>query len=288
MVLKPLVSWVKSNKLAALIILILSVLYISSLSPSGIEPLTGGFDGVGGAPEFDGKVVSDVGEGGTGSDRVVIEESALSLVVNDVSKTADAVVKYAEDGGGFLVSSEILSPEESPVATVVVRVPSKKLRTAVEYYRTLSVKVASENIVGVDVTEEFKDLDARIKTLEKTIDQFEAIKAQATKISDLVSITREIITIREEIDVLKGQKKFIAESAAFSRITVSLATDEFALPYQPPEGFRPGVIFKQAVRSLLSGVYSIAGGLIWVGVYAVVAVPILALAWYLLKRFKVL
>ena len=232
--------------------------------------------------------VSDKGGTGASGDRVVIEESALSLVVSDVSKTADEVVKYAEKEGGFLVSSEITSPEESPVATVTVRVPSAKLRTAIEYYRKLAVKVSSESLVGTDVTEEFKDLNARIATLEKTIDQFESIKARATKIADLVSITSQIISLREQIDALKGAKKFIEESAAFPKITASLATDEFALPYQPPEGFRPGVIFRQAVRALLSGVYAVAGGLIWVGVYAVVVVPVLALIWYLLKRAKVI
>ena len=283
MVLNTLVSWVKANKLAALIILILSVLYIASILPSGVEPLTGGISG---APDLGEGAVSDKGGTTTGGDRVVIEESALSLVVKDVSKEADEVVKYAEKEGGFLVSSEITSPEESPVATVTVRVPSAKLRTAIEYYRTLAVKVSSENIIGIDVTEEFEDLDARIATLEGTIDQFEAIKARATKIADLVSITEQIITLQEQIDLLKGSKKFIEESAAFPKITASLATDEFALPYQPPEGFRPGVIFKQAVRALLSGVYAVAGGLIWVGVYAVVWVPVLLVIIFLRRRQK--
>ena len=287
MALKPLIGWVKSNKLAALIILVLAVLYISSLAPSGIEPLTGGIGGV--APEFGGGIGGEkdtTGTGSTGGDRVVIEESALSLVAGDVSQTAEDIVTYAEKEGGFLVSSEITSPEESPVATVTVRVPSAKLRTAIEYYRTLAVKVSSENIIGIDVTEEFEDLDARIATLEGTIDQFEAIKARATKIADLVSITEQIITLQEQIDLLKGSKKFIEESAAFPKITASLATDEFALPYQPPEGFRPGVIFKQAVRALLSGVYAVAGGLIWVGVYAVVWVPVLLVIIFLRRRQK--
>ncbi len=286
MTLKSLVGWVKSNKLAALIILVLSVLLYSVLNtPSGINPVT---NGIGGVPELGEGAVSDKGGTGASEDRVVIEESTLSMVVNDVSETADEVVKYAEKEGGFLVSSEITSPEESPVATVTVRVPSAKLRTAIEYYRTLAVKVASENIIGIDVTEEFEDLDARIATLEKTIDQFEAIKAKATKIADLVSITQQIITLRGQIDDLKGTKKFIADSAAYPKITASPATDEFALPYQPPEGFRPGAIFKQAVRALLASVYVVAGGLIWVGVYAVVVVPVLALVWYLFKRFKVI
>lgn len=286
MILKPFLGWVKANRFTSLIITALAFLLILSWWPT--TSLDGGTSGV---PEFIGGIGGEkdtTGTVGIGEDRVVIGESALSLVASDVSKTADEVVSYAEKEGGFLVSSEITSPEESPVATVTVRVPSKKLRTAIEYLKTLAVKVASENIIGVDVTEEFEDLDSRIDTLERTIDQFEVIKAKATKIADLVSITQQIITLREEIDVLKGQKKFITDSAAFPKITVSLATDEFALPYQPPEGFRPGVIFKQAVRALLAGVYSVAGALIWVGVYAVVAIPLLLIIRYLLKRFKVL
>jgi len=286
MTLKPVTNWVKSNKLASLVIAVLSLLLVLNWWPNSLLE-----EGVGGAtPEFVGGIGGEKDTTGTGAseDRVVIEESALSMVVSDVSETADEVVKYAEREGGFLVSSDITSPEESPVATVTVRVPSAKLRTAIEYYRTLAVKVSSESIIGTDVTEEFEDLNARIATLEKTIDQFEAIKARATKIADLVSITSQIISLREQIDALKGTKKFIEESAAFPKITAYLATDEFALPYQPPEGFRPEVVFKQAVRTLLAGVYSVAGGLIWVGVYAVVVVPILALIWYLLKRAKVI
>jgi len=286
MTLKPLVGWVKSNKLAALVILVLSVLLYAVLNtPSGINPVT---NGIGGVPELGEGTVSDKGGTGVSGDRVVIEESALSMVASDVSQTAEDVVAYAEKEGGFLVSSEITSPEESPVATVVVRVPSKKLRTVIEYYKTLAVKVASESTVGIDVTEEYEDLDSRIDTLEETIDQFEAIKAKATKIADLVSITEQIIILRGQIDDLKGTKKFIADSAAYPKITASLATDEFALPYQPSEGFRPGVIFKQAVRALLASVYAVAGALIWIGVYAVVVVPVLLLVRYLLKRFKIL
>ncbi len=291
MALRPFLNWVKAHKFASVLIAIFfllvlvwllgwfELLWVSRSSSSGVS---------GSVPEFVGGGNEEKGAAGTetSEERVVIEESNLSLVVNDVSAAAEEVVRYAEKEGGFLVSSEITSPEESPVATVVVRVPNTKLRPAVEYYRTLAVKVVEENIVGTDVTEEFQDLDSRIKALEETVAQFEAIKSRATKIADLVSITQQIITLREQIDALKGRKKFIADSAAFSRITVSLATDEFALPYQPPEGFRPGVIFKQAVRSLLSFVYGVAGGLIWVGVYAVVTVPILAFIWYLLKRFK--
>lgn len=254
------------------------------------QPELGG--GIGGtASDFTGVIdrggAPAVGEGEAG-DKVVIEFSTASLVVTDVAAVADRVVSYAEDQGGFMVSKEVSSPEESPTASVEVRVPKAKLQAVVDYYKSLAVKVAQESLVGVDVTEEFADLAARIKTLEDTIDQFEAIKSRATRIADLVSITREIIALQEQIDALKGQRKFIAEAAAYPKITVYLAADEFALPYQPPEGFRPGVIFKLAVRALLGLVYAAGNFLIWAAVFSVLWIPALFLLRYLNRRFKIL
>src|SRR3970282_2309176 len=90
MTFKPLVSWVKSNKLAALVILVLFVLlYIVSSVPSGSNPIT---NGIGGVPELGEGTVSDKGGTGASEDRVVIEESTLSMVVNDVSESAGEVV----------------------------------------------------------------------------------------------------------------------------------------------------------------------------------------------------
>lgn len=279
-------AWVRKNKLTALLIVallvIIGVLYSSSSekTPTATTELGGVESAVGTATTETPVTTSSAAS----EEKVVIEESTLSLVVSDVHKATDGIVSYAKNAGGFMVSSELTSPEESPTATVVVRVPAKKLQTAIEYYRALAVKVSSESITGTDVTKEYEDLNAQIAALETTIKQFEVIKAKATKISDLVSITEQIITLREEIDSLKGEKKFIAESAAFSKITVYLATDEFALPYQPSGGFRIGVVFKEAVRSLVDVLYGLGKDLIWVGVYGVLWIPALAVTLFLIRK----
>ncbi|KKW26227.1 MAG: hypothetical protein VF00_C0014G0005 [candidate division Kazan bacterium GW2011_GWB1_52_7] len=264
----PLFSWVKKNKLASFVIAVLAILLILVWwkpelggDIGGKSPdLIGGMDR-GGAPT--------AGEEGSGG-KVVIESSTASLVVSDVP---------ARRGSDGRIDAAL-----EAMAGIGVQA---KLAATVSYYKTLAVKVAEESLVGVDVTEEFADLEARIKTLETTISQFEAIKARATKISDLVSITSQIISLREQIDVLKGQKKFIAEAAAYPKITVYLATDEFALPYQPPEGFRPGTVFKLAVRSLLSLIYAVGNFLIWAAVYSILWIPVLFLLRYLNRRFKI-
>ncbi|GMR18925.1 MAG: hypothetical protein BMS9Abin34_047 [Patescibacteria group bacterium] len=291
--LSRLVSWIKNNKIAA----VLFAALLGFILIGGVSGFIGVLERRGGSlsrPGYEG-ISLDYGISGgvpvrggvsTSKDRLVVEESNLSLVVEDVRSAADEVVVRAESEGGFMVSSSLTSPEESPVAVVIVRVPTKKFKEAVEYYRSLAVKVSSENLLGTDVTKEYEDIDSRIKTIEKTIGQLEEIKAKAAKVSDLISITRQITSLQEQIDSLKGRKEFLEQSAAFPKITVYLASDELALPYQPAEGFRPGVVFKLAVRSLLTGFYAVGRALIWIGVYGIIWIPALVIFIFLAKRKK--
>jgi hypothetical protein len=218
--------------------------------------------------------------------RLVVTESTLSLVVNDVRKTSDQIIAQAKSLNGYMVNTTLTNPEEAPFATVTVRVPSENLRDALDYFRSLAIKVTSENIQGTDVTDEYVDVEARIATLEKTKSKFEEILDKATVIQDLLNVQRQLVYIQDQIDSLKGRQKYLEQTAKLAKITVYLSTDEYALPYAPTEAFRPKVIFKLAVRSLVNTLRSFAKALIWLGVYAVIWVPLGAIIFFVWRRLK--
>lgn len=248
------------------------------------------------------KSAPGMGIGGTGSDyfpplqeappttgvnnRLVISESYLSLLVKSVVEAQNQIIQTAESLGGYMVNSNLNNPQDAPTATISVRVPSTKLREALEIYRGLAVKVVSENLTGQDVTDQFVDNKARLETLEKTKAKFEEIFDQAVNIQDILTVQREIINLQAEIDSVKGQQNYLEKNAQMAKLTVYLSTDEFALPYAPSESWRPEVIFKQAVRSLVSQVRKIGTALIWLAVYSIIWVPILLIIFYL-KRKKI-
>ena len=147
------------------------------------------------------------------------------------------------------------------------------------------MKVTGENLVGKDVTDQYVDIEARIATHQKTKVKFEAILEKATTVSEILQVQRELISIQSQIDALEGQKKSLEQNANLSKVTLYLSTDELALPYTPDKAFRPQVVFKQAVRSLLGSLRSGANALIWVGVYSVIWVPVLVII-YIVRRKK--
>jgi hypothetical protein len=304
-------NWVKNNKILTLLI-IGGVLYFFgrnffgvstrslSLQKSYSSSSYGVSSGAGLSNISSGSVgVSDMAEmiapavprdtvntsGSPSSDRVVINESYMSIVVKDVRDTGEKVISYANDNGGFMVNSNYSQPEEAPFATITVRVSSDKFEQALDYFRSLGVKVVNENVVGKDVTEQYTNIEERINTLTKTKTKFEQLLDQATEVQDILQINQQLLSIDSQIDYWIGQRKAIEQNANLTKITVYLSTDEFSLPYVPNEKFRPNVIFKLAVRSLVSSFRDIAGWAIWIAVYSVIWLPIV-LIFLGYKRYK--
>ncbi len=297
------INWIKQNKVTTLLIVLLLLfigkdyLFNTSLfqlrAPKS-ELMYGEVGDVGLAPsalpEAGGGVASLIPrqEAAPTEDenRLVVEESSMSLVVKSVRETNDQIIDQAKSVGGYMVSSSITNPEEAPFATVVVRVPADNFRSVLDHFRSLAVKVTSERILGTDVTDQYVDLEARLATLEKTKTKFEEIMDKATEVQDILNVQRQLIYIQDQIDALKGQQKYLEQTAKLAKVTVYLSTDEYALPYASSEAFRPAVIFKLAVRSLVGALRGLAKALIWIGVYAVIWVPAGLILFFARKWWK--
>lgn len=137
------------------------------------------------------------------------------------------------------------------------------------------------------MTDQYMDIEARLKTLEKTKTKFEEIMDKATKVPDILQVQREIISLQSQIDSLKGQQEYLKNSAKSAKLTIHLSTDEWSLPYAPEDSsFRPNVIFKQAIRSLVQTIRGLVAKLIWVGVYSIIWVPIVIVIGIIWKKKK--
>lgn len=286
-------DWLKRNKLTAFLILI--VLYLL-LRPSILRQtaLRKSYDMGSSSQE---EALPAVGNGFLSEsvpyepapapnvkNRLVISESYLSLLVNNVVDVQKKIIKKAQELDGYMVNSNLSNPQDSPSATVIVRIPSKKLDQALDYFRPLAIKVISENLAGEDVTDQYVDNQAKLETLLKTKAKFEEILNKAEKVAEILEVQRELINLQSQIDSVKGQQTYLEKSAQMAKMTVYLATDEIALPYAPSEAWRPKVIFKQASRSLISSLRKLGTLIIWLIVFSVIWLPALLIYKFFIKR----
>lgn len=220
------------------------------------------------------------------SDRVVIQDTGLSLQVKDVSKSIKEIERTTQELGGFLIRSYLSKPESAASGNISVRVPEEKRAEAMEAFKKEAVKVVSESVQGTDVTDEYTDLQAQLEVLEKTKAKFESILNQAVEVKDLLEVQRELLSVQKQIDNVKGQQKFYEQSAKLSKITVYLSTDDLALPYAPDNEWRPKVVFKEAVRSLILTIRDLGSLLIWLVVFSPIIIPVMLIVRYFRKRQK--
>lgn len=216
--------------------------------------------------------------------RLVITDTSLSLHVKDVSQSINSIQQETQKLGGFLVNSHLSKPEFAASGNITVRIPSDKLPQALEVFRTLAVKVVSESVVGTDVTDQYEDIGARLEVLYKTKTKFESIMDQAVKVTDLLEVQRELISLQSQIDSLIGQQEYYKKSANLSKVVIYLSTDDLSLPYAPTGQWRPLVVFKTAIRSLLTTLRGLGNLTIWLAVYSVIIVPLYLLARYIKKK----
>lgn len=298
-----LISWIKNNKLAFFLSLIIIVLLFknnllnlpvarvktlkNTTYPQNV-PVAGGGEmamesksapvGVMSAPQV---VPHPEAE-----ERMVVQTSNISLLVEDVRAKVEQMIKYSEENGGYMVSSNLSQPEEAPFATLVLRLPADKLKESLAYFRSLALRVISENLQGEDVTDQYIDNEARLETLYKTKAKFEQILNQASKIEDILAVQRELIYVQEQIDNLKGRQEYLKKTSTLAKLTLYLSEDEWSLPYSPQEPFRPKVIFKTAVRSLVLVLRFLIKVGIWVSVFSVIWLPALLLYKFFKKKKK--
>ena len=219
------------------------------------------------------------------ANRIVTQESNMSLLVKDVRSSGDKILAFTKNNGGYMVYSSYTRPTENPFASITIRMPANKLDSALSYFRGLAVKVTNENLEGTDVTDQYTDIEARLATLRKTKEKFESILDKAISVQDILTVQRELINLQDQIDSYVGQQKSIEKNAELTKITIYLSTDEIALPYTPDNVFRPDVVFKYAVRSLIGTLTKIAEALIWIAVYSPL-ILIVIIIYILFKRFR--
>src|SRR5213080_4164357 len=207
--------------------------------------------------------------------RKIIRDANLTIEVSSPADSQRKIFSVAEAHGGFVVTSEMTQqtsddkskPELS--VNLIVRVPAAEFDRAMEEIRAVASRVVQEKRTGKDVTEEFIDLEARMKNQKALEAQFLEIMKRAGKVEDALEVQRQLADVRTEIEKLEGRKRFLENQATLSTINVTLQT---------PTQIVNAVGFWYNVRSAFADGVDVAGGIILFLIRALIALlPIVLL-----------
>ncbi|MCX6995759.1 MAG: DUF4349 domain-containing protein [Kiritimatiellaeota bacterium] len=151
-------------------------------------------------------------------DRMLIWKAHLSIEVWSVSNAVSEATSMAERQGGF-VEQKSDRGEES--ASVTLRVPAKTFKTALAALETLGT-VTYRNVEGEDVTEQYIDVEARLKNKIVLRDRLKQLLEKATDVKDILAIETELNRVQGDIDSMEGRIKSLKGQVEYATVTLSL------------------------------------------------------------------
>jgi hypothetical protein len=224
-------------------------------------------------------------------ERKIIRNGKLTIESDSPTGGLSKITSIAESLGGFVITSEFKQggATASETVTITVRVPATQFNEALEKIRTTGNRIINENVTGQDVTEEFLDLEARIKTKKALEAQFLEIMKRAQKVSDALEVQTEIANVRTEIERMEGRKRFLQNQASLSTITITLQTPTPVILATSTKGFGHSV--KQAFAEGIDLAANIILGLIQLIIVLIpitlfILLPIGLVLRFILRRLR--
>jgi hypothetical protein len=239
----------------------------------GVMPSEEGYD-LGGAPDFvDRDVAGDDKGDGESSDQFVIKTASIDMTVEDLDDASESVRKYAKEVGGSVENLYDSGQDENRSVVATIRVPAAAFDSVVKKLKDMGVDVNTSDENSSDITEVYKDLEARLKNQKALEAQLLEVLDIADEVEDILAVQRELSIVREEIETLQASLDYYDSQTEMSSITVYMSQSSESLDVNS-DPWRPVGVFREAVASLVYILKSLGSLLIWAAVLSpLVLVP---------------
>jgi hypothetical protein len=228
----------------------------------------------------------------TVTERKLIRNAQMTLESGNPGESQRRISSIAETHGGFVVNSESrqanaegqLKPEMT--VTVTIRVPAARFDAVLAEIRGAGSRVQQDKITTQDVTEEYIDLEARIRAKQALEAQFMEIMKQARTVTDALEVQSQLSDVRAEIERLEGRRRFLENQTSLSTITITIMPPSQVVSstgffYSVKRAFADGL----DVAALITlGLIRLFIGLVPILIFIVL--PIYLLVRYLVRRAR--
>lgn len=158
------------------------------------------------------------------SNRKIIYTANLSIEVKNYQQILNKIQSEITNRGGYIVDSNMIGEtEHNPTnGHVTVRIPQNQFREFMQIVEEGSNNVLDSSVSGQDVTEEFIDLDSRLKSKRVVEERLLSFMEQAEKTEDLLTISNDLADVQGELDEITGRIKYLENRTDLATITISI------------------------------------------------------------------
>ena len=154
-------------------------------------------------------------------ERKIIKTADISFKTDDLNNTRERINASVKKNEAWISSENETTSGRTTNRSISIRVPSEKLDILIEEISQGVEHFDNMNISSNDVTEEFVDVEARLKTRKALEARYLELLSKAGTMSDILLIENQINTLRSEIESIEGRMKYLSNQVSYSTLNLS-------------------------------------------------------------------
>ncbi|MDQ4058829.1 MAG: DUF4349 domain-containing protein [Actinomycetota bacterium] len=216
----------------------------------------------------------------------VIKNGRVELEVErgEFQNGVNEVIDLAGRLGGT-VKSTAIDDSGARRGNVVVRIPSSRFEDALTQLKDIG-NIESEYVDTQDVTDEFVDLQSRIRNARTAERVLVNLMADATTIGDTIKVQNQLERVQENIERMRGRLRVLNDQTSFSTLSVDVVEAGVA----PPSEERAGTIAKawddavEGFMGVIAAIIVASGVILPVAIMALIVALLVRRLWPRFER----
>ncbi|ADH99520.1 DUF4349 domain-containing protein [Salisediminibacterium selenitireducens] len=223
------------------------------------------------------------------NDRLIIYEGDLYLETTNYQETVSAIERQTEEAGGYLIESSTRQSGDDrlPLGHMVVRVPVNDFFSFIDRIGDTGAEVIEEQTRGRDVTEEYVDLESRLRTQQTVEERLLTFMEEADSTEALLDVSNQLTDIQQEIESIQGRINYLDNRVDYGTLHIEISEREEA-QLQDRETLNTWDRATDQLMGTLNGLMSAASGLaVFVIGFSPIFVPLIAIGilfWFFKRR----
>ncbi|TWE08995.1 uncharacterized protein DUF4349 [Neobacillus bataviensis] len=165
------------------------------------------------------------------NNQMVIYQAELELRVKNFENTVQNLEEKAKKYGGYIAESSVTKDGTEQVScSMKLRIPQAHFQEFLNDAEGQAAEVLKRNINGQDVTEEYVDLESRLKSKRAVEERLLSFMKNAAKTEDLLKISADLASVQEEIEVIEGRMKYLENQTSLSTVSITLYETKVVVP----------------------------------------------------------
>lgn len=211
-----------------------------------------------------------------GLNKKLIYKANLNMEVENYGAAQTEVRNMVTLASGYIIEFNENMSEYEKGGTFILKVPASGFSSFLNNLEKVKHTELQRSIQGQDVSEEYVDLESRLKAKQLMESQYIEFMKKATKSADLVAFANQLGAIQEEIEQIKGRMRYIDQNVSFSTVELRLyQTDESIAITQQKE---QGPLMERASDALKGSLNALSVMFQWLVVFLAGALPVLIIA----------